>query len=504
MDSECQVELDKSRIYFIPLLGLIYVFDTLNIFLSIKFYYCGEISYAITLWVIFSLDKLIIVISSLSQLNRYKLTFLALDLLNLGWIYIIFAKIISQSSLICLAFRVLISRGVVQNIIQFIFFFYLNLLQKETIGLNYRLIAYYLYIAQAIFYFSQIAYYSIKIKSKINFQLAQNFIALFTCHLTLICFSYLEDKHGVKLIYYNFIIMALQYIFILFFFKKVQIGYTHLSIILNVLHNNIIFEDTLQRQKVMQIANILAQLSRFTLFMIFAGVKTLREIKASDDFNQNIFSINNLITIVFNSVYFVLFIHLIISKQLSLKVIIQKDNNKLQAVNEQLSHIDLEFTKDIEITLNDGLNYIDTNQLNQESICGNSLCEEFYKIHKNINKIQKKNDIKIIFTNIFYIQCYYHLQDLFTSDEEINVNIIFQLKTYSGNLISSQIIMTRMLNGFIFNNTNNIMLSLLPEHEQILLKVLQSYVLSLKALEKCFKDYSYNHIPQIIYDLQEF
>ncbi|KAL4511098.1 hypothetical protein ABPG73_008176 [Tetrahymena malaccensis] len=298
--------------------------------------------------------------------------------------------------------------------------------------------------------------------------------------------------------------MALQYIFILFFFKKVQIGYTHLSIILNVLHNNIIFEDTLQRQKVMQIANILAQLSRFTLFMIFAGVKTLREIKASDDFNQNIFSINNLITIVFNSVYFVLFIHLIISKQLSLKVIIQKDNNKLQAVNEQLSHIDLEFTKDIEITLNDGLNYIDTNQLNQESICGNSLCEEFYKIHKNINKIQKKNDIKIIFTNIFYIQCYYHLQDLFTSDEEINVNIIFQLKTYSGNLISSQIIMTRMLNGFIFNNTNNIMLSLLPEHEQILLKVLQSYVLSLKALEKCFKDYSYNHIPQIIYDLQEF
>ncbi|KAL4474513.1 hypothetical protein ABPG72_016191 [Tetrahymena utriculariae] len=503
MDADSFVDLDTSRMWYIPLLLFAYVSDILNIILSIKFYYCGETSYAITFWIIFSLDKLIIMISSFSQINRQKLTFLAFDLLNLGWVYLLFTKKISQSSLFSLAFRFVVSRGVIQNIIQFIFFFYLTLLKKEKIGLTYRFIAYYLYMAQAIFYISQISYYSMKIKSKINFQLVKNFIAIFTCHLTLISFSYLEDQNGVKLIYYNFIIMVLQYIFILYFFKKVKTGYTHISIILNILHNNCISDDTEYRNKYMQIANFLAQVSRFTIFMVVAVTETLREIKHNQNFNQNIFSINNLITITSNSIYFVLFLYLIISKQLSLKVIMLKDNSNLETVNIELSLIDYEFTKEVEITLNDGLNYIDINQLNQNIVCDDNLCEEYYKMHKKINKIQKESDIKIFFTNIFYIQCYYHLQYLFSSEEEINSNIIFYLKAYSINLTLSKIVMIRMLNGFIFNTTNNIMISFLTEQEQVLLKEFQSYVLSVKALEKCFKAYSQNYIPQIIYDIQE-
>ncbi|EAR87133.2 hypothetical protein TTHERM_00361680 (macronuclear) [Tetrahymena thermophila SB210] len=198
-----------------------------------------------------------------------------------------------------------------------------------------------------------------------------------------------------------------------------------------------------------------------------------------------------------------MYLYLIINKELNLKVIIQKDNSQLKVVNQQLSQVDLELTQDIEITLNDGLNYIDISQQNQEAFCDNNLCQEYYKIHKNINKIQKQKGIKINFTSTFYIQCYYHLQDLFLAEEEINSHIIFSVKSYSKNLTLSKILMARMFKGFIFNNTNSIIMSLLSEPEQIPLNEFQSYVLSLKALEKCFKDYSKNYIPQIIYDLQD-
>ncbi|KAL4484592.1 hypothetical protein ABPG74_019769 [Tetrahymena malaccensis] len=51
--------------------------------------------------------------------------------------------------------------------------------------------------------------------------------------------------------------------------------------------------------------------------------------------------------------------------------------------------------------------------------------------------------------------------------------------------------------------SNDLMMSVLPYQEQELLKRLQAYILSLKAFEKCFNDYSYNSIPYTIYDLQE-
>ncbi|KAL4474240.1 hypothetical protein ABPG72_011149 [Tetrahymena utriculariae] len=103
-------DLGQQRWQFILELILAYFFDIFNIFLSFKFYYCGEISYAITFWVVFSFDKLIIIVSGFIFTNKEKSIFLTLDILNIGWIYPIFAQKMSQASLICIAIRFAVFR----------------------------------------------------------------------------------------------------------------------------------------------------------------------------------------------------------------------------------------------------------------------------------------------------------------------------------------------------------------------------------------------------------
>ncbi|KAL4484593.1 hypothetical protein ABPG74_019770 [Tetrahymena malaccensis] len=488
-----QIDSHAKWLRFI-ILALAYAFDTLNILLCIEISNCISTLYIICFWIMYLIDKLLMVAFLLVQNDEEKLTFLALDIFHLGWIYEIVTKKCSEIGMEWVIFRIAFLRGIILNFIQFIFFFYLNLLQKETIGINYRYLAYFLYLTLAFYYSLEASYFS------------QNFIAIFTYHLTLTSFLYLEDQYEIRLFYYNFMIMALQYVFIHFSFKKVKIQYqkTNQTIVYNILNNSHTFEEThssLYRKKCMLLANFLAQTSRFIIFISVVGVSAFKEIKTNK--NLDIYQINNIIIIFMNSIYFAQYLYMIIYLQISLKVIIQEDDDSLQTVNKQLQLVNLDLTKDIEITFNSSLQNVIRNQSQNDTVCLDQQCYEYYKMHQKINTIIKKQNIKIGFTSQLYIQCYYHLKKLLSSQEEINEHIILYIKHYSRNISLSNIIMKRIFKGFIFNPVNNELMPKLTKPEQILLKTIQSYVLSLKVFEKCFKDYTLNYLPQIIYDLQE-
>ncbi|KAL4510441.1 hypothetical protein ABPG72_020903 [Tetrahymena utriculariae] len=172
-------------------------------------------------------------------------------------------------------------------------------------------------------------------------------------------------------------------------------------------------------------------------------------------------------------------------------------------VKEKLRRLDLTYVNDIELILNDGYQYLDLSQNNYDEECQRIDCYEFYELHKTINSIQQKNNVKVCIPTLYYINCFYHLQEFLTNQENINSSILYHLKKYSNNFNLTSIIIQRIMKGYIFNNANQYIISYLPAVNNLLIQRVYSHIISIKALEKLYRQYSLNYIPQIVYDLYE-
>ncbi|EWS75940.1 hypothetical protein TTHERM_001217241 (macronuclear) [Tetrahymena thermophila SB210] len=197
--------------------------------------------------------------------------------------------------------------------------------------------------------------------------------------------------------------------------------------------------------------------------------------------------------------------HKIIKKNQSLKIIFIKQNKSLQNINELLCRLNLKFIKNIIIIFSNSKfhNDADLSQRSENLICKSKYCEDYYEFHKIIHSKQLKKNVKVDMYNIYYIKCVYHLQDLVISYEQIDFSILYYLNAHSEYFDIPSMLIQRIMKGYIFNETNQYLISILYGSKNALIKRVQSQILSLYALEKLYNKYSLNYIPQIAYDLVE-
>ncbi|KAL4478476.1 hypothetical protein ABPG74_006711 [Tetrahymena malaccensis] len=497
-------DIVSKRIFLIIFLILNYSLDIVNITFSLKSYQSGEVSYSITYFVIFSLDKLILIVFGLLTLNVQRSIFIVLDLLNIGWIQAVFVESINQLPLLALAFRYIVSRSIFQNLIQFIFFFGYKTLENQAILESYRNMAYFSFVIQIALCVLIISLRSIDIEERIIFKAFKYFIAIFTFYLSLTSFFYLEL--GIKLIYYNFIIMICQYLLIIHQFKKTKLSFSNSIVFLNTMLNNRLNQKSLYRQQILLKVNYIVQAIRFLMFIIASRRKTYLDVNSNQNFTKSIFRVNDQLIVALNIIYFVLFLFLIIQRQKSLKVIISKQNESLQTVNEQLCRLDLKFIKFIELIINDGEDFYYFSEQNVIEKCQRKQCEDYFELQKILSSIQLKNKVKVNLPSDYRIECFYHLKELLTNQENIDSKILQSLYNLQNGYDLASMIIERIMKGYIFNSTNEQIVSILKHLNNlnfIVIYRVQSQVLSLKALEKSFKQYSLNFLPQIAYDLHE-
>ncbi|KAL4478472.1 hypothetical protein ABPG74_006707 [Tetrahymena malaccensis] len=242
-------------------------------------------------------------------------------------------------------------------------------------------------------------------------------------------------------------------------------------------------------------------MSRLVLYKYFVGSKQKisLDFQNSENFNQNIFYIDDLLVIVWNTIYLLLFLSLNIERQFCHKEIYSGQNESLQHVNEQLCRLDFRFVRSIDLILNGGKKFYKAFTKNKDKKCQSEQCKEYYKMHKIINTIEQKKYIKVTIPDNYYIKCFYHIHELLTNQVEINLNILLKIRDEQLLLCA---LIERIMKGYVFNNTNKLMNQKLGNKKQIVQNI-QSQILSLKALEKTFKQFSLNSLPQVAYDLNE-
>ncbi|EWS75300.1 hypothetical protein TTHERM_001541731 (macronuclear) [Tetrahymena thermophila SB210] len=103
---------------------------------------------------------------------------------------------------------------------------------------------------------------------------------------------------------------------------------------------------------------------------------------------------------------------------------------------------------------------------NKDEKCSSKSCEDYYEMHKIVNSIQSKKMIKV---NI---------------PKEIDTNILQEIRDKSFLLNT---LVERIMKGYIFNQTNTKIIFQLKKY----------------TLEKTFKQFAQNYLPQIAYDLHE-
>ncbi|KAL4478495.1 hypothetical protein ABPG74_006730 [Tetrahymena malaccensis] len=195
--------------------------------------------------------------------------------------------------------------------------------------------------------------------------------------------------------------------------------------------------------------------------------------------------------------------HNTFSIEFTLAVIVSKERESLVHLIEKLNRLDLTFLKDIELTLNNGYRYQNVSKNNQDGDCESLECQEFYELHQQMNRIQQKNNVKVVISNFYFIQCNYHQEQLLTSFEQINTSVLYYLTMYSNKQILALIVIMRIFKGYLFNQTNDYIMSNLSTENLALIQTVYSHIFSIKALEKLYLQHSLNYLPQITYDLYE-
>ncbi|EWS74082.1 transmembrane protein, putative (macronuclear) [Tetrahymena thermophila SB210] len=191
----------------------------------------------------------------------------------------------------------------------------------------------------------------------------------------------------------------------------------------------------------------------------------------------------------------------LIQQVLTYKMILLNRNETFGGVNKKLLGFYFGFIKKIEIVVD-----IIGQQIhlypNQNGICEDQNCSEYYEIYKTISKKEQRQKVDIIFTGDYYIQCNYHFEQLLKSQENISYTLLQYYERFSKNSINiSEIIILRIFKGFLQNQTNSYLIDILKQDEKQLLKTLISEILSQVAFNRYFEIYTQNYMPQIKYDL---
>ncbi|EWS74079.1 transmembrane protein, putative (macronuclear) [Tetrahymena thermophila SB210] len=504
-------QLEQISKWYIIWFLLMYILDILNLIFAVNCYQANEIGYPITYFIFFCIDKLIMISASICcGIHCLKIVFLLLDILNLGWIYPIFCNEMGSPQNCAILVRFVISRGVFQNIIQFIFLFGLGYIEYTSISISYRYLGYILFIIQISAFVGFISYstYDGDFCKKYTTPTVK-VITILTYHLTFASFFYLvySYEYGYKLIYLNFIIGIIQNIYILRkLFQSENAGIKLKSLVANLFFNHPLFRNKSKYMpKQILIADLLSQISRFLLLMIFIwNVTTLEDILNNIFTFSSIFQLNNMIVFFLNLAYFGIYLIYQIQRVLTRRMILLNRNETFGGVNKNLLRLNFRFVKKIKIIVDEDCSFLHYSRPNQNGFCQYQDCQEYYEMYKTIQNIQLTKNIYTSFTKTYYFQCDYHFEKLLKSQENISYTLLQNYKSQRDKSINmSKLIIKRIFKGFLYNQTNNFLIYqiLKQDEEKQLLKTLTSEILSQLAFSKYFEIYSYNYMPLIKYDL---
>ncbi|KAL4495483.1 hypothetical protein ABPG72_020224 [Tetrahymena utriculariae] len=497
---------------------IFYMINIANILLSIALFLNGEMAYFIVFWSLFSIDKIVTFVFGVIGKGMYGFVFWISDILQLGFIFIIFSKKVPFTLEGALLTK-LLGRIFPLIISELIIFFGCGFLSRPEVTLYVQILAYVNYVLFLVLAIIVLTLISTSFPNKLHC-FFEYLVTISSYYLTLASLLQFQDLFGVNLGFYylSFFLINIAIFLIVtppqelkgLMFENIFsqfLGNTLLNSYFN--HTKVVANRNTALVQCTTIVSYLNQLVRISLLLIFSFdffVETLTEPNQS---SRNIICLTNIfLSAIMSALYLIYYFKLVLKQIFCVKILLIRNvidmQRAIKYLQQKNKHLEVLYIQ-IYSNVNGQIQYFPHHKVVEMDHFCSETCFFSFKLLQEIGNQQNKK-IEVYDDGSIKIFCKCFMMRLLSEQSNIIPSIQSEIsyRIQNSSYIFSKIMLERYTNGFVQAlYTQKILKQNIDLFNVSPIKHLRSNIFSINAYYKHIKDQMIFQPKIILYDLYE-